>query len=229
MLNDETKAIAMNDPEWSAFCESVLEVQRSDFMKEMEERLRTVGTKSSMGLFDSAVLMALVRKFAPAICVETGANLGMSSSFILQGMHEAGVKAGKLFSVEVDPKIPVGSMIPERLKSGFNPLIGDVKQFMKKDVFPDQIDLFLHDSSHRYKYQYLEFRYFWKKLGPTGALVSHDVNFNASFVDFVSTTYKHDKIGVTDKARTTHSVWGRLGTIGFMVKSYPEAKPENRR
>jgi len=35
----------------------------------------------------------------------------------------------------------------------------------------------------------------------------------------VSTTYKHDKIGVVDKVRTTHSLWGRLGTIGFMVKA----------
>jgi predicted O-methyltransferase YrrM len=209
----------MNDSEWSAFCESVLEVQRSDFMKEMEDRLRTLGSKSSMGIFDSAVLMALARKFAPAICVETGGNLGMSSSFILQGMHEAGIEAGKLLSVEVNPIIPVGSMIPERLKSGFTPMIGDVKQFMKKEVFPDRIDFFLHDSSHRYKYQYLEFRYFWKKLKPKGVLVSHDVNFNASFVDFVSSTYKHDKIGVTDKVQTTHTVWGRLGTIGFMVKS----------
>jgi predicted O-methyltransferase YrrM len=219
MINLESKAMAMDDPQWSAFCESVLEVQRSDFMKEMEDRLRTIGTKSSMGMFDSAVLLALVRKFAPAICVETGGNLGMSSSFILQGMYEAGVKGGKLFSVEVDPNIPVGSMIPERLKSGFSPLIGDVKQFMKKEAFPSQIDLFLHDSSHRYKYQYLEFKYFWKRLKPNGVLVSHDVNFNASFVDFVSATYRHDKIGVTDKSRTTHTVWGRLGTVGFMVKS----------
>jgi predicted O-methyltransferase YrrM len=160
----------MNDSEWSAFCESVLEVQRSDFMKEMEDRLRTLGSKSSMGIFDSAVLMALARKFAPAICVETGGNLGMSSSFILQGMHEAGIEAGKLLSVEVNPIIPVGSMILERLKSGFTPMIGDVKQFMKKEVFPDQIDFFLHDSSHRYKYQYLEFRYFWKKLKRKGVL-----------------------------------------------------------
>ena len=215
----ETEAISMNDSDWAAFCQLVLEVQRSDFMNEMENRLRTLGTKSSMGLFDSAVLMALVRKFAPSICVETGGNLGMSSSFILQGMLEAGVQGGKLLSVEVDPTIAVGSMIPERLKGGFKPLIGDVKQFMKKQAFPAQIDFFLHDSSHRYKYQYLEFRYFWKRLKPNGVLVSHDVNFNASFVDFVSTTYKHDKIGVTDKGRTTHTVWGRLGTVGFMVKA----------
>jgi hypothetical protein len=78
MTNDETKA--MNDSEWAAFCDSVLEVQRSDFMKEMKDRLRTLGSKSSMGIFDSAVLMALVKKFAPAVCVETGGNLGMSSS-----------------------------------------------------------------------------------------------------------------------------------------------------
>jgi hypothetical protein len=131
-------------------------------MKEMKDRLRTLGSKSSMGIFDSAVLMALARKFAPAICVETGGNLGHTqmtswdvifiSSFILQGMHEAGIEAGKLLSVEANPIIPVGSMILERLKSGFTPMIGDVKQFMRKKVFPDQIDFFLHDSSHRYKY-----------------------------------------------------------------------------
>ena len=72
MMNRERLPIAMNDSEWSAFCESVLDIGQSDFMKEMEDRLRTLGTKSSMGIFDSAVLMALVRKFAPTICVETG-------------------------------------------------------------------------------------------------------------------------------------------------------------
>ena len=56
----------MNDSEWSAFCESVLDVQRSDFMKEMEDRLRNLGSKSSMGIFDSAVLMALARSIAGA-------------------------------------------------------------------------------------------------------------------------------------------------------------------
>jgi predicted O-methyltransferase YrrM len=209
----------MDDTEWSAFCQSVREIQQCEFMKEMEEKLRTRGTKSSMGPFDSAVLLALVRKYAPAICVETGGNLGMASSFILQGMQDAGVTEGKLLSVEVDANLAVGSMIPDRLKSGFQPMIGDVKRFMKQEAFPQRIDLFLHDSSHRYKYQYLEFRYFWKRLGPNGILVSHDVNMNASFVDFVSKTYRHDKIGATDVARTTHRVWARLGTIGFMVKA----------
>src|SRR5215472_11024626 len=88
----------MNDSEWSGFCESILAVQQSDFMREMENRLRIQGTKSSMGIFDSAVLLALVKKFAPKVCVETGGNLGMSSSFILQGMCDAGVRGGKLFS-----------------------------------------------------------------------------------------------------------------------------------
>jgi predicted O-methyltransferase YrrM len=208
----------MNDSEWSEFCRSVTEIQQCEFMKEMEERLRTRGTKSSMGLFDAAVLLALVRKYAPKVCIETGGNLGMSSSFILQGMQDAGVKEGTLLSVEVDPDIAVGTMIPERLKTGFQPMIGDVKHFMKKEAFPARIDLFLHDSSHRYKYQSLEFRYFWERVRPNGILISHDVNMNASFVDFVSKTYKHNKIGATDVARTTHSVWARLGTIGFMVK-----------
>jgi predicted O-methyltransferase YrrM len=128
----------MNDPEWSDFCQSISAIQQSDFMHEMEHQLRTLGTKSSMGLFDSSVLLALVKKFAPKVCVETGGNLGMSSSFILQGMHEAGVQGGTLFSVEADPDVAVGSMIPERLKAGFHPMIGDVKHFMKKNAFSRQ-------------------------------------------------------------------------------------------
>ena len=91
----------MNDSEWAEFCQSILAIQQSDFMREMENRLRRLGTKSSMGLFDSSVLLAVVKKFAPKVCVETGGNLGMSSAFILQGMNDAGVQGGELFSVEV--------------------------------------------------------------------------------------------------------------------------------
>src|SRR5215470_9140999 len=84
----------MNDSEWSGFCQSILAIQQSDFMREMEKSPSYARTKSSMGLFDSSALLALVKKFAPKVRVETGGNLGMSSSFILQGMRDAGVQGG---------------------------------------------------------------------------------------------------------------------------------------
>jgi predicted O-methyltransferase YrrM len=204
---------------WDRLLSEMAVVRAGGFAELMEERRRELGTKSSMGGFDSTVLSAFVRMFAPRICVETGGNRGMTSAFILEGMRAAGVLRGVLYSVEVDPNCPVGILIPEDLKPGYKPMIGDVKQFMRDAAFPKAIDLFLHDSSHRYKYQMLEFRYFWKLLRPGGVLISHDVNMNASFVDFVSRTYRHDKIGQTDIEKTMHTSWGRIGNIGFMVKA----------
>ena len=59
----------MNDSEWAEFCQSILAIQQSDFVLEMEDRLRTLGTTASMGIYDSSVLLALVKKFAPKVCV----------------------------------------------------------------------------------------------------------------------------------------------------------------
>ncbi len=49
-------------------------------------------------------------------------------------------------------------------------------------------------------------------------LVSHDVHLSSAFTEFITHTYKHDKIGQTDPEATTHHYWGRWGNLGFIVK-----------
>jgi len=156
-----------------------------------------------MGQMDCSLLYALVRTFRPRVAVETGANVGMASSFILEGMHDAGVTDGKFCGVEDDTTMQIGSMIPEELR---------------EQLGPGEIDFFLHDSMHRSKHQYWEFKHFWKRLRPGGLLVSHDVNMKASFVDFISRTYAYDWGGVSVEGKTQHTHWARWGNLGFMVK-----------
>lgn len=204
---------------WFNLLQTILEVRDSDFMKLMEERKGAFGSKSSMGKVDACVLYALVRTFGPRVAVETGANAGMASSFILRGMKDGGVTDGKLHGIEYSTEVQVGSLIPEELRGSFVPLQGNVKGYMKEDRVPQEIDFFLHDSMHRYKHQYGEFKYFWKRLRPGGLLVSHDVNMNASFVDFVSKTYVHDFKGFSVEGKTQHSNWARWGNLGFMIKA----------
>jgi len=49
--------------------------------------------------------------------------------------------------------------------------------------------------------------------------VSHDVQMNAAFPEFVAKTYAHDKkTGRRDAQRTSHYEWGRWGYIGFAIK-----------
>ena len=211
----------MSVPElnWFHLMQTVLEVKTGPFMEQMQRRKEEFGSKSSMGQMDASLLYALVRTFKPRVAVETGANTGMASSFILRGMYDAGIVAdAKLYGIEYDTECAIGSMIPEELRGPFTPCPGNVKGFMKEHLGPGEIDFFLHDSMHRYKHQYGEFKHFWKRLRPGGLLVSHDVNMNASFVDFVSKTYVHDFKGFSVPEKTGHAAWARWGNLGFMVK-----------
>ncbi len=208
------------DLNWFNLMQTVLEVKNGPFMAQMQKRKEEFGSKSSMGGMDASLLYALVRTFRPRVAVETGANTGMASSFILKGMHDAGdVSESKLYGIEYSTDCAIGSMIPEELRAPFVPCPGNVKGFMKEHLGPGEIDFFLHDSMHRYKHQYGEFKHFWQRLRPGGLLVSHDVNMNASFVDFVSKTYVHDFKGFSVPGKTGHSAWARWGNLGFMVKA----------
>jgi hypothetical protein len=104
------------------------------------------------------------------------------------------------------------------LRPQFVPLNGKVEDFVKRGELPSTLDMFLHDSSHRYRHMLWEFREFWGRLRDGGLLVSHDVHFNAAFPEFVAQTYAHGKTGLLDPARTTHYEWGRWGYLGFVIR-----------
>ncbi len=204
--------------DWAEITRVMAASQRSEFMESMLARRDASGSKSPMGRVDCSLLYAMALWAKPRVAVETGGFIGMTSAFILKAMQDAGVPQPALFSVEWMEDCGIGHLIPDELKGGYRPMVGKVEDFMKRKAFPESIDLFLHDSSHRYKHMLEEFRYFWTRLRPGGILISHDVNMNAAFTDFVSKTYVHDKIGQTDEERTQHAYWGRFGNLGFIIK-----------
>lgn len=203
---------------WNKILNDAAHMRDSDFMAEMMQRREAQGSKSPMGSLDCAFLYALTRWRRPAVIVETGGFLGMSSAFILKALRDEGIAGGRLHSIEWMTDIPHGILIPNDLKAGFVPLTGRVEDFMKRGELPAKVDMFLHDSSHRYKHMLMEFKYFWKRMDDGGLLLSHDVDMTASFTDFVSKTYQHDKIGQRDPERTSHHEWGRVGKLGFVLK-----------
>ena len=206
-------------PRWFRLSKGLVEARESAFNAEMIERAAAAGVKSLMGPVASAMLYALVFQYRPRVIVETGGNLGMASSFILKAMHDAGITDGKLYSIERSKKIVPGSLIPEEIKAPYIPLSGAVEDFLKGDEIPAEIDMFLHDSTHRYAHQLMEFEQFWPRLKRGGLLASHDVNMNAAFTDFVSRTYEHDEGGISDPQKTRHLFWGCFAEIGFAVKA----------
>jgi predicted O-methyltransferase YrrM len=204
---------------WEAVARFAAEIRASDFMAEMIRRRDAHGSAGLMGSLDCATLYALTRWLRPAVVVESGGFIGMSSAFILKAFVDEGLTTAKLHSIEWNEECEQGVLIPDELRPQFVPLRGKVEDFFERDQLPFPIDMFLHDSSHSYRHMLWEFRAFWPRLRNGGLLVSHDVNLNAAFPEFVAKTYAHDKkTGRLDAQRTSHYEWGRWGYIGFVIK-----------
>ena len=207
---------------WDAVARFAQEIRASEFTTEMIRRRDTYGSEGVMGALDCATLYGLTRWLRPAVVVESGGFIGMSSAFILKAFADANLAATKLYSIEWSEDCEQGALIPDELRSasgGFVPMRGKVEDFLKRDQLPESIDMFLHDSSHSYRHMLWEFRQFWPRLRDGGLLVSHDVQMNAAFPEFVAKTYAHHKkTGRRDAQRTSHYEWGRWGYIGFAIK-----------
>jgi predicted O-methyltransferase YrrM len=221
---NDTKARESDSPApfragvWERVSHFAAEIQQSDFMAEMGRHLDGPDGSGMMGALDCATLYGLTRWRRPAIIVESGGYLGMSAAFILKALADEGLTAAKLYSLESNPDCAHGALIPGELRSQFVSMRGRVEDFIERDELPPRIDMFLHDSSHRYRHMLWEFRQFWKRLGDGGLLVSHDVHYNAAFAEFAAGTHAPDKKGILDTQRTTHHEWGRWGYIGFVIK-----------
>ena len=188
-------------------------------MAEMTRRRDAHGSHGLMGSLDCTTLYALTRWQRPAVVVESGGFIGMSSAFILKAFVDEGLTTAKLHSIEWSEESEQGVLIPDELRPQFVPLRGKIEDFVERDQLPSSIDMFLHDSSHSYRHMLWEFRAFWPRLRDGGLLVSHDVHMNAAFPEFVAKTYAYDKkTSRLDAQRTSHYEWGRWGYIGFVIK-----------
>jgi len=204
---------------WDAVAGFAKEIRASDFMSQMIRHRDAHGSEGVMGALDCATLYALTRWLRPSVVVESGGFIGMSSAFILKAFTDENLTTARLYSIELSEECEQGALVPEELRPQFVPMRGKVEDFLQSDELPRSIDLFLHDSSHSYKHMLWEFRQFWPRLRDGGLLVSHDVQMNAAFSEFVTNTYAHaKKTGRRDAQRTSHYEWGRWGYIGFAIK-----------
>jgi predicted O-methyltransferase YrrM len=203
---------------WEPVLNFARQIEASDFMEEMMQRRKARNSSGLMGRMDCAALYGLVRWRRPSIIVESGGYVGMSAAFILKALADEGLTDAHLYSIEFNRECPHGVLIPENLRAAFIPLNSDVRDLVKGDQLPATMDMFMHDSSHRYRHMLWEYKTFWSRLRDGGLLVSHDVHFSAAFPLFVARTYAHDKHGLLDMERTAHYEWGRWGYLGFMIK-----------
>ena len=139
-------------------------------------------------------LYGLCKLVRPDVIIETGVAYGLSSSYILQALHEN--NNGVLYSID-DVFRPwesiemIGDAIPKNLRDRWKLVVGSSLIKLKETIQSlDKIDIFLHDSLHTYKNMLFEFNTSWSSIKKNGFLISDDVSENNAFLDFYSSKNK---------------------------------------
>ncbi len=164
------------------------ELHQKNLMSCMQQRSSKYRLSSGRGAMggEAELLYGCVRLIRPDTVVETGVGAGISSTFILEAMHEN--NHGRLYSIDYYRKSErSGWAVPDRLKGRWQ-LIRGISSHQLPPLLADlrSIDLFLHDSDHSYANMLMEFRTTWPYIKNRGLLLAHDVGRNAALFDFLA-------------------------------------------
>ncbi len=160
--------------------------------KAVRERLRkaysqygiTYPSDRRVGGGSAFLLYALIRGLAPRTVLETGIANGHSTFVILSALEQNGV--GRLVSVDVDAS--TGSLLGDLDKSRWDQRVLDdshrKRSFQRLVSSLGEVDLFLHDSDHTYRWQRLEFETVHPQMAASSLMVSDDVDSSFAFLEF---------------------------------------------
>jgi hypothetical protein len=131
----------------------------------------------------SLLLYLLVRLLRPARVLETGVANGHSASFVLAALAANG--HGELHSVDVQPE--VGTLLTERDRRRWHLHVLDPDarkaSFYRALDAVGTVDVFVHDSNHRYPWQRFEYAAVRDRLADGAVLASDDVDASYAFID----------------------------------------------
>lgn len=160
----------------------------SDLAFELRQRQGSQGlshpAQYAIGSGTLFFLYAAVRAVRPSLVLETGVANGCSSFYFLNAMLKNG--CGVLHSVDVSADVAGCLSECERDLWTLHVLQGPDYRANFADVISrlKDIDLFLHDSNHCYRWMRHEYETVFPKLSRTGLLASDDVDNTYAFVDF---------------------------------------------
>lgn len=130
------------------------------------------------------LLYALVRTLKPNTILETGVANGHSSFFILRALRANG--GGLLHSV--DRSSDVGGLLDSAERQYWRLHVlsssGLKKSFLNILGTLPALDLFLHDSDHRYAWQTFELDAAFTKIAADGIIACDDCDSSYAFLDF---------------------------------------------
>jgi hypothetical protein len=127
---------------------------------------------------------AIVRARKPRVVVETGVHDGLGSAVLLRGLERNATEGceGSLVSFDVNENS--GWLIPSFVRSRHQLVTGPAPDMFVAALDGRRVDLFIHDSDHRYEHETAEFEAILGLADPSAALVSDNAHAGTAFRDF---------------------------------------------
>ena len=133
---------------------------------------------------------ASIRCLQPKLVIETGVAYGFSSMIILLALKHN--DSGNLISIDfplsdiIKMNRSPGWLVPHSLRDRWTLNIGKSEDYLPNIVSDKNksIDLFIHDSSHKYDHMLWEYGIVWDRISDNGLFISDDVLMNSAFTDF---------------------------------------------
>lgn len=157
----------------------------ADFRNELNARLRSRRDRKHVALYGRRIgWYTIVRSLRPRVIVETGVHDGLGSSVFLQALYRNQMEGneGHLFGIDISPN--VGWLIPERLREQMTLVIEDSTLAIPRIACESPIDLFIHDSDHRYAHELKEFQLAAEGLAPDALVLSDNSHSTTALKDF---------------------------------------------
>jgi len=129
---------------------------------------------------------AIVRVRKPKLVVETGIHDGLGSTAILQALHRNALEGidGRLVSMDVNAES--GWLIPDRLRDRLEVRIGRSLDVIPEVLKTSTVDVFIHDSDHRYEYELDEYRAIRELAAPAIVYMSDNAHATRALRDFAA-------------------------------------------
>jgi hypothetical protein len=153
--------------------------------RQIERRLVTrVDRRRSMPYGRRVGWYAIVRHRKPLLVVETGIHDGLGSSVLLRAIEKNATEGvdGRLMSF--DTRRSSGWLIPKKLRLRHDVVIGNSLALLGPTLGDRTVDVFIHDSDHRYEYETAEFEAIFTRSKSGTILLSDNAHAGRAMADF---------------------------------------------
>lgn len=157
----------------------------SAFRSELSATLRSRTDRKPVAMYGRRVgWYCLIRSLRPRVIVETGVHDGLGSSVLLQAVQRNRTDGyeGHVIGIDINPK--AGWLIPQRLRDHLTLVIEDSALAVPRIAREYAIDLFIHDSDHRYSHELKEFQQAAHGLASGAVVLSDNSHVTTALQDF---------------------------------------------